>query len=228
MFCAERQFIKPTLEQSGVETDKYDSTSIHFGVYNLANILMGTVRLVRPEGSAPYPFESHCPTFPSFFMPPRDQCAEISRLAVARSFRRRRADSWSGIPGSNNATETPPRLSVERRVSDAPMVLLGLYREMYRQSVQSGIRYWYAAMERSLAHSLSKLGIDFEPIGPLSDYYGVVMPFVLDLESMRVKLKETNPQLAAWFSEPPVLYDGEPNSFLRDAAARVNKFPSVS
>jgi hypothetical protein len=79
-----------------------------------------------------------------------------------------------------------------------------MYREMYRHSRQNGIRYWYAAMERSLARSLDKMGFRFVPIGPQVDYYGPVTPHIADLDELLERLKRENKFLAAWFNDEPI------------------------
>jgi N-acyl amino acid synthase of PEP-CTERM/exosortase system len=155
-----------------------------------------------------FPFELHCSTFDGFRMPPHAQCAEISRLAVKRTHRRRRADSVLGIPGFAPQRGAGPTLSpeIERRSTNSPMLLLGMYREMYRHSRTKGIRYWFAAMERSLAYSLDKMGFVFQAIGPVADYYGDVTPYMLDLGELMPKLAENNPPLGAWFDEKPLVF----------------------
>jgi N-acyl amino acid synthase of PEP-CTERM/exosortase system len=75
---------------------------------------------------------------------------------------------------------------------------------MYRHSRQNGIRYWYAAMERSLAKSLDKMGFRFVPIGPQTDYYGPVTPFIVDLDELNERLHKENKFLAAWFNDESI------------------------
>jgi N-acyl amino acid synthase of PEP-CTERM/exosortase system len=81
---------------------------------------------------------------------------------------------------------------------DSPLILLSLYREMYEYSLENGIRYWYAAMERSLARALTRMGFSFRQIGPATDYYGPVAPYVADLRELETRLGEFNPGLLAW------------------------------
>jgi N-acyl amino acid synthase of PEP-CTERM/exosortase system len=196
-----------------MELDDYDDASTHFAAYTMDEKLVGAVRLVQPSAPKPYPFELHCEVFSDFEMPDREQSAEISRLVVKKSHRRRRADSVLGIPGfmgHESSIEFDP--AVDRRDRTSPMLLLGMYREMFRHSQETGIRYWYAAMERSLAHALKKMGFRFMAIGPEANYYGSVTPYVLDLHDLRRKLTTSNPTLAAWFNEkPPVVEHTHPS-----------------
>lgn len=206
VYCVERAYLKADAFASGMEQDDYDDCATHFGAYH-GEALVGTVRLVTPPVACAFPFTLHCPTFAHFSMPEHGLCAEISRLAVRRSHRRRRADSVAGIPGFTPAPDVgiaiPP--AFERRETGSPMLLLGMYREMYRHSRANGIRYWFAAMERSLAWSLKKIGFRFEAIGPLADYYGKVTPYVLDLGEAIPELSVNNPPLSAWFDEVPLM-----------------------
>ena len=208
VYCIERAFLKPDDSYDGLEFDDYDQRSVHFAAYTMDESLIGTVRLVTPRAPQAFPFELHCSTFDDYVMPPHAQCAEISRLAVKRTHRRRRADSVLGIPGFTQQRQAGPALSpeIERRSSNSPMLLLGMYREMYRHSRAKGIRYWFAAMERSLAYSLDKMGFVFKAIGPVADYYGDVTPYVLDLGELMPRLAENNPPLGAWFDEKPLVF----------------------
>ncbi|AXA93083.1 PEP-CTERM/exosortase system-associated acyltransferase [[Empedobacter] haloabium] len=211
VYCLECAFLHPDAYGEGLEHDHYDGQATHFAAYTAEDRLVGAVRLVQPKNGDCYPFQRHCQPFEGYQLPPAEESAEISRLVVRKGHRRRRADSLQGVPG--RGTDAPPsrpgnehwRSGEDRRGEerDSPMLLFGLYREMYRHSLQSGIRYWYAAMERSLARSLQRLGFAFQAIGPQSDYYGAVTPCLLDLRALERRLTEANPALAAWFMEKP-------------------------
>ena len=203
VYCLECAFLPPEEQADGMECDEYETDSVHFAAYSRAEQLIGAVRLVQPPQGQCYPFERHCELFEGYQLPPRELSCEVSRLVVRKDHRRRRADSISGIPGLDlEGAPREERRHGERR-SESPMLLFGMYREMYRHSVQSGIRYWFAAMERSLARSLSRMGFLFEPIGPQADYYGSVVPYVLDLHHIADRLAADNPRLSAWLNDKP-------------------------
>jgi N-acyl amino acid synthase of PEP-CTERM/exosortase system len=201
VYCVECAFLPVEHSVDGMELDDYDNDSTHFAAYTMEEKLVGAVRLVQPERGRPYPFELHCEVFDYFNLPEREEAAEVSRLVVKKSHRRRRADSVLGIPGFAPIPERDFDPGADRRDNTSPMLLLGMYREMYRHSQEAGIRYWYAAMERSLAHALRKMGFRFQSIGPEADYYGSVTPYILDLHDLGRKMMHTNPELASWFSE---------------------------
>jgi len=210
IYCLERGFLPAEDFSSGLETDSYDDCSTHFAGYNMENLIVGSVRLVQPPPAQIFPFEEHCQVFDTFAFPPREQACEISRLVVRKSYRRRRGDSMHGVSREfmekqDGAVVVQPTKSASKRgKGDSPRLLLGLYREMYRHSKANGVRYWYAAMERSLAFSLRKMGFTFVPIGPTTDYYGPVTPFIVDLEQLNETLRKENRLLAAWFNDEPI------------------------
>ena len=207
VYCLECEYLQAKDFNEGLESDDYDDCAIHFAAYTMDDNIVGTVRLVQPGEHQPYPFEGHCKVFDNFNLPPRANAAEISRLVVRKTFRRRRGDSMEGISKDfvekgTTASIQPPTANETR--GNSPLLLLGMYREMYRHSRANGIRFWYAAMERSLARSLEKMGFKFVPIGPKVDYYGPVTPHMVDLNDLNERLQKDNKFLAAWFNDEPI------------------------
>jgi len=208
VYCLECAFLEAENFQEGLESDDFDDCSTHFATYAEDATIVGTVRLVQPKDSQIYPFESHCKPFEQFVLPLREQAAEISRLVVRKTYRRRRGDSMHGVSKDfqekGSTAGIAPRMASNEQRSNSPLLLLGMYREMYRYSRANGIRYWYAAMERSLARSLDKMGFKFVPIGPQVDYYGPVTPYMVDLNDLNACLQRENKFLAAWFNDEPI------------------------
>ena len=133
-------------------------------------------------------------------LPHRDECAEISRLVVAKSYRRRPGDSIAGVAEEftmGHLSKTPGGERERRNTS--PQILLGMYRQMYQYSLQHGVRYWYAAMGKALQRVLTRYGFEFTPLGPATDYYGPVTPYITDLRAVERRLMHANPALFAWF-----------------------------
>jgi N-acyl amino acid synthase of PEP-CTERM/exosortase system len=179
VYCIEYNFLSAEDYPDGVETDEYDDNAAHFYAFDQADDLAGYVRLVLPNEQAEFPFQRHCGLSAGTQLPLGHHAAEISRLMVRGDYRRRHSDKLSGVTAQQNAAA----FSGDRR-HQSPLILLNLYRQMYQYSLQQGIRYWYAAMERPLARSLSRLGFGFLPIGPDTDYYGPVTPYLADLRHL--------------------------------------------
>jgi N-acyl amino acid synthase of PEP-CTERM/exosortase system len=203
VYCLECGFLDPNDYKNGLESDDYDDNSAHFTAHNLANEVVGSLRLVHAPASRGFPFEEHCRIlFEPGKLPPRDQCGEVSRLVVRKTYRRRVGDTLAGVPREflqADAAGVPARSAPGERRSNRPELLMGLYREMYRYSLECGIRYWYAAMERSLARALDRFQFAFLPIGEEVDYYGPVAPYLADLRELEKKLNRSDPRLLTWF-----------------------------
>ena len=204
IYCLEREFLSALDYPDGLEYDDDDARSAHFAARNSNGEAVGTARLVLSSAGKHFPFEQHCPAFPDFEFPPAELAVEVSRLAVSKTYRRRAGDTRDGVNEQEireRPFTAPPRVQ-EQRVN-APLLVLGLYREMYRYSRALGIRYWYAAMERSLARVLGHYGFAFTPIGQECDYYGPVTPYLGDLQKIEEDLQQSNPDLLWWFRHGP-------------------------
>ncbi|MDP2787174.1 MAG: PEP-CTERM/exosortase system-associated acyltransferase [Pseudomonadota bacterium] len=197
VYCLERSFLSPDEHPAGSESDTYDAHAEHFSAYDRHGEIAGSVRLVRRSPELGYPFQEHCPVFSDAWLPPDEAAQEISRLVVSKQYRRRQGDNWLGIP-DENPLELPEDIAAKR--GGHPIIVLGLYREIYRYSKRNGIRYWYAAMERSLARLLSRYGFDFKPIGPKIDYYGPVTIYLASLADLEASVSNVSPQLYEWFT----------------------------
>ncbi len=204
VYCLEREFLAALDYPDGLEYDDDDVRSAHFAARNADGVAVGTARLVFNRPGQRFPFEQHCPPFTDFACPAPELAVEVSRLAVSKAYRRRAGDTPDGV-NEQEIRERPftaPPGGTEKR-ANAPLLVLGLYREMYRYSRAHGIRYWYAAMERSLTRVLAHYGFAFQAIGPESDYYGPVSPYIGDLQSIERDLEHSNPDLLWWFRHGP-------------------------
>lgn len=194
VYCLERAFLPPTDYPDQLESDLHDATAAHFAAFNLEAELVGCVRLLRPDARQHLPFQSRCPgLLPGVQMPPAAQSAEISRLMVRKDYRRRRGDLLAGV----TAPEEAPSATAERR-SPTPQIMLSLYREMFRYSLDTGLRYWFAAMERPLARALAHMGFAFKQVGAEGDYFGPVAPYLADLQELKARVGALNPDLLRW------------------------------
>jgi N-acyl amino acid synthase of PEP-CTERM/exosortase system len=198
VYCRECGFLPASDYPDHREVDSYDATSAHFCAFNLRGDLVGYARMVRPDRADSFPFQSHCPDLlAGAALAPAQEAVEISRLMVTQAYRRRRGDVLSGL----TIEEDLPEVNHDLR-DRTPQILLSLYRQMYGFSLAHGTRYWYAAMERSLARALSQLGFAFAQIGPPTDYYGPVALYLGDLRQLEVQVGQSHPSLLAWLRKP--------------------------
>jgi N-acyl amino acid synthase of PEP-CTERM/exosortase system len=175
VYCLERHFLAPDDYPDQLETDEFDQHSIHMGVVNAQGELAATARLVQltPAG---LPSFDHC-TFYAGVNVLRDlqrHVIEVSRLSVSRSYNRRAGDEHFGLGSA------PPRTEGGERRSGGVLVMT-LYKAMYQTSKRRGITDWMAATEKSLQRLVTRSGFPFRQIGPETDYYGPVAPYLLDL-----------------------------------------------
>lgn len=187
IYCKEAEFLDDSEYPDEIETDIYDEHSIHFAALDNENQVVGTLRLILDSAHG-FPLEVHCPNYDKAKTAfPRSQLAEISRLAVNKSVRRRKNDGLYGLTSynSNSDSETPEHIKRKRK---RPIIVLGLYQQLYLESKRRGITHWYAAMEQKLNTTLKKFSFEFEPIGPEHDYYGPVTPFLGVVAKMEKRL----------------------------------------
>jgi N-acyl amino acid synthase of PEP-CTERM/exosortase system len=196
VYCLEHNFLSADDYPDGVETDEHDDRAAHFYAFDAAEELVGYVRLVLTNTESRFPFQQHCALSAGVELPPAPKAAEISRLMVRSDYRRRQTDKLSTVTAQQNAAA----LSGDRR-HQSPRVLLTLYRQMYQYSVQHDLQYWYAAMEKPLARSLSRLGFGFTPIGPDTDYYGPVAPYLADVRRLEEQIRQRDPGLLQWLQD---------------------------
>ena len=106
---------------------------------------------------------------------------EVSRLSVSRSYNRREGDGHYGLGSA------PPRTDGAERRAGGVLVMV-LYKAMYQASKRCGITHWMAATEKSLYRLVSRSGFPFRQIGPETDYYGPVAPYLIDLSELEANI----------------------------------------
>lgn len=197
VYCRECGFLPADHYPDHCETDPYDAQSAHFCAFNLRDELVGYVRLIHPGCTPSFPFQSRFQDLlPGASLAPFSEAAEISRLMVTQAYRRRRGDVLAGL----TVEEGIPPVPLDLR-DHTPQILFSLYRQIYAHSLRQGTRYWYAAMERTLARALGQMGFGFVQIGPLIDYYGPVALYLGDLRQLEVQVGQRNPALMAWLRQ---------------------------
>jgi N-acyl-L-homoserine lactone synthetase len=156
VYCIERRFLNPEDYPDEREYDEFDRHSLHLGVVDEEGALLATARLVKVNMIG-LPLFRHCRIYPreSELYQESTRVAEISRLCVSRSVRRRHIGTAS--------------------------VAINLYRAIYQASKRHGFTHWLVATEPSLQRLLASLKVPFREVGPATDYYGPVAPYLVDL-----------------------------------------------
>lgn len=206
VYVEEFHFEKPENHPNGLEQDEWDPMSLHMAAVDPEENVVGTIRLVlnSPHGlptlHAVNPFyqDPH---------PASPRIAEVSRLAVARHFRRRVEDGFRGVedlaadaPGARVArTEEGGLNSQERRRQFA--VILGLFKIMYHVSKRINLADWYMVSEKRLWYLLKRYHILFHPVGPEMEYHGVRIPYLGHISEIESHMLKVNQSLAESFIE---------------------------
>ena len=179
VYCEELGFLRPENYVTRLESDEFDGHSVHFAALNRRKDVVATLRLVR-DSPLGFPIERRAASFwPAFTELPRDKTAEISRLVLAKHYRRRATDGRYGIAGRG-----PEAAGGAEQRSPYPRILFGLFRMMFEESVNTGLTHWLAAMEPWLQQFLDRFGFSFAAVGGPIEYFGEVVPYSARIEDI--------------------------------------------
>lgn len=197
VYCIENPFEDPSANPDGREIDPYDAHSAHsLLIYRPTNVSAGTVRLVLPLSHDPhnsFALQQVCnhPLLRDRARFPVHATAEVSRFCISKEFRRRLGDGASVVGEVSDGMEMSA--DDERRI--LPHLSLGLIESLVRMSIENGITHWCAVMEPTLLRLLTRLGIHFDPIGPLVEYHGRRQPCYIPLEVLLPRAKRERPDV---------------------------------
>jgi N-acyl amino acid synthase of PEP-CTERM/exosortase system len=201
VYCEDLKF-EPTRPDKR-EIDEHDANSLHLLMRSIkTNEFIGCTRIVLSRPEDPYyqlPFEKTCVTAldRSIIDPsklPRQDIAEVSRLAVIAAFRRRKgeANSAVGISGRDFGTPDQPRF---------PFIPIGLYLATTELARLNGIDTAFVLTEKRLASHFSKLGFDLQYIGNAIEHNGERIPSMMSvsatISNMRANLRPLYHTIAA-------------------------------
>jgi N-acyl amino acid synthase of PEP-CTERM/exosortase system len=203
VYCQECGFLPTADYPDGLEIDEFDEHSVHFAAFANSEVI-GTSRLVMNSEHG-YPLDEHCKViYVNESELPKDGLVEVSRLALRKTFRRRKEDGIYAVESYLTKSEggilpeNPDEMTAQDRKRHQPVVILGLYKTMYQETRRVGFTHWYAAMEKKLWYSLKKFNFTFQEIGPLVDYYGPVTPYLGVIEQLEKEVSENSPELWAF------------------------------
>lgn len=175
VYCHEFHYEREEDCNCGLETDEYDTRSVHgLVVHKPSGRVAGCVRVVpREDGERDrvLPIERHCGhTFQHETLRPSllsdAGICEISRLAVHGRFRRRSGEGVSPV----GDVSLPDISSTERRTF--PLVSVALFLVATNVVKSTERPHVFAMMEPRLARLLKRSGLEFSPVGALTDFHG--------------------------------------------------------
>ncbi|WP_050418419.1 PEP-CTERM/exosortase system-associated acyltransferase [Azoarcus sp. CIB] len=169
------------------ETDEYDAHSVHCLLRTSSEPArpVGCTRVVltrTDDPDSPLPFERTCAATldRSIIDPsrlPRERIAEVSRLAVRSTYRRRRGESSADAPihAEDFGTTVHPRF---------PYIPIGLYLGAIALAERAGIETLFILTEPRLASHFAKLGVDVRQIGGPVEHRGTRIPSMMDVQGI--------------------------------------------
>jgi len=192
VFCTELELEKGC--PPDVEADDFDPYSYHYLLQHRASKkFAGTIRMVLPPADRPElktPIEKFC--FDAIDLSilditklPRGSFAEVSRLAVPASFRKRAGESGKPYIIRNEKKADP---SSDNR-SNFPHIAIGLYLAAASLFTLKQLNYIFVMVEPRLARSLKRVGLYFEQMGAVIDYHGQRAPFYITPQMLDEHLK---------------------------------------
>lgn len=196
VYCVENPFEDPSNNPDGREIDEFDAHSTHsLLIYRPTMAPAGTVRLVLPRADDldnSFALQRVCrdPLLRDRTKFPVASMAEVSRFCISKEFRRR----WNDATYAESDLSAP-EMSIEEERRILPHLSLGLIESLVRMSIANGITHWCAVMEPTLLRLLKRLGIHFEPIGPLIEYHGRRQPCYIPLREMLARVQRERPDV---------------------------------
>jgi N-acyl amino acid synthase of PEP-CTERM/exosortase system len=196
VYCLEREFEKAEEHPDGLETDAYDSHSVHGVVFHRpTKSAIGTARMILPKASG----EESFPVAALLRGSSLDlsdyvdltKCIEVSRFAISKEFRRRKADQMDAA--------VLTRAQAGREIN---LAFLSLLQFVLHESVKRDVLYWTAVMEPKFLRLLARMGICYTAVGPLVMHHGIRQPCYCYLPDMLENARLMNRQ--SW----EVLTDG--------------------
>lgn len=182
-FCLERLFFSKDEYPGQLESDKFDRASVHVGVLDAHDQLVGTARVVPPNSEG-LPLFRYCTLFPhdTTFADPSNTVVELSRVCVNPRW----IPSLDEDPGllavpSTRLIESPLCSDLGRESGDAFATLI---KGMYQVTKRLRGTHWIIAVEKALRRRIARYGLPFSVAGPEVDYHGPVRPYVMSLAAL--------------------------------------------
>jgi N-acyl amino acid synthase of PEP-CTERM/exosortase system len=180
-FCLDRVLFNKEQYPNQLESDAYDPESVHVGVINAKDELVGTARVIS-LGDAGLPLLRYCTLFPqdTTLVNPSNNVVELSRVCLNSHWDRRTTNR--AIPHPDRRAVAPLPVPAPGREARDPFV--ALIKGVYQATKRLHATHWIVAVEKALRRRLLHYGLPFRLAGPESDYFGPVAPYVLSLAEL--------------------------------------------
>lgn len=201
VYCLERKFENADEHPDGLEQDEYDAHSVHGVVFHRpTGGAIGTARMILPDAGAQDSFPVMSLLRPSGLKLSDyvdvSQCIEVSRFAISKEFRRRKADQL--------AASIISRADAGREIN---LAFLSLLQFVLRESVKRNVMFWTAVMEPKFLRLLARMGICYTPLGPMVMHHGVRQPCYCYLPDMLENARRVHPECWEVLTDGGVLHD---------------------
>lgn len=182
-FCLERLFFSRDAYPTQLEFDTFDAASVHVGVLNAEDELVGTARVVMPNASG-LPLLRYCTLFPgdTTLSDPANTVVELSRVIIKP--RRRMQAASSPSEGFAEFLSVSSSLHVSQCGLESHDALASLIKGMYQVTKRLHGTHWIIAIEKALRRRIKRYGLPFRVAGPEVDYFGPVAPYIMSLADL--------------------------------------------
>ncbi|TVR81150.1 MAG: PEP-CTERM/exosortase system-associated acyltransferase [Rhodospirillales bacterium] len=198
VYCRDKDAAVCRACPNGVEVDDFDRHSQHcLLLHKPTRTFVGATRLILPRKDAPeksFPIQEICqdPLLQDPVRFPIPLMGEISRFCISKQRRQQIAAMAAAAPDSPaNRRDRPAGTDSLRNMK------LGLIEGLVQSSIANGVLYWCAEMEPFLLRLLGRIGIYFDPIGPLVNYHGVRQPCMVRLSTLLTRVGNEHPDVWA-------------------------------
>ncbi len=200
VFCRENGFIDPARYPDERERDEFDERAVHhLLIHKETGKVAGTVRVLLPDERRPltsFELQKLC-DHPLLQIENRALgLAEISRLCMARDYRRRPRDGhvlpsyYEQEWGDADKPSTAMRF-FRRRIPYAP---LGLMMAAYETVLGAGLLDVVSSVEPGQFRTMKRIGLSYRVLGPRLNHQGSQQPFIYNLKTTLDTVAAENPE----------------------------------
>ena len=201
VYCLERKFENADEHPDGLEIDAYDAHAVQGVLFHRpTRSAMGAVRVILTKEDEPDSLPIQTLLRPSS-LDLRDyvnlrQTIEISRFAISKEFRRRKSDQLEPV--------APTRADACRETN---LAFLGLLQFVLRESVRHNMLFWTAVMEPKFLRLLARMGITYNPLGPMVVHHGIRQPCYCYLPDMLEHARQVQPECWEVLTDGGILHE---------------------